>query len=178
MSSLTNRVEFLANIAIVVVAILLGLVLIKSFLPTPPSQSSAIERPRILPGTKLTVDDVDWSKREQSLLMVLSTNCRYCTESIPFYQRLVQKKGARQDVQLVAVLPQIVGEAQKYLSDHAISVDGIKQTLPGADYARATPTLIIVDRTGAVVESWVGKLPPEKELEVLSRFLGEPKGNK
>lgn len=109
--------------------------------------------------------------------MVLSTNCHFCTESAPFYQRLAQQKAGRGDVRLMAVLPQSVGEAQKYLDDHGISVDEVRQAVPGAAYARGTPTLILVDRTGSVIESWVGKLPPEKEAEVLSHFLGERSGD-
>ncbi|HYG09298.1 MAG TPA: hypothetical protein VD835_04935, partial [Pyrinomonadaceae bacterium] len=77
----------------------------------------------------------------------------------------------------MAVLPQKPAEAQKYLSDHGITVDEIRQAVQGAEYARATPTLMIVDNSGSVVESWVGKLPPEKEAEVLERFLGEAPGH-
>jgi len=31
----------------------------------------------------------------------------------------------------------------------------------------------LVDRNGAAVDSWVGKLPPEKEAEVVKRLFGE-----
>lgn len=77
----------------------------------------------------------------------------------------------------MAILPQSSDEAQKYLNDHGISTDEVRQSVPGAVYARATPTLIMVDKTGTVVESWVGKLPPEKEAAVLSHFLGERSGD-
>jgi hypothetical protein len=30
----------------------------------------------------------------------------------------------------------------------------------------------MVDSTGSIIESWMGKLPPEKEAEVLNHFLG------
>ena len=46
-----------------------------------------------------------------------------------------------------------------------VSVDDIRQAPPDAVKAVATPTLIIVDQTGSVTESWVGKLPAEKEVE-------------
>jgi redoxin len=173
MGNLHKRVEFASNLGIIVVALLLGGVLVNRYLLPASSTPETIEDPRIKPGTKLSLSGLDWEKGDKTLLMVLSTSCRFCTESAPFYQRLMQQKAGRADVRLVAVLPQSVGEAQQYLSTHGISVDEIRQAAPGAAYARATPTLIIVDRTGSVIESWVGKLPAEKEAEVLSRFLGE-----
>jgi thiol-disulfide isomerase/thioredoxin len=177
MRNLHQKVQFLANIAIIVVAILLGGVLVSRYLLPIFHKFETVEDPRIKPGTKLSLTGVDWSKSTQTLLLVLSTNCHYCTESAPFYQRLAQRKAGRQDVRVVAVLPQVVSEAQKYLGDHSVSADEVTQSAPGAVYAKATPTLILVDKTGSVLSSWVGKLPPEKEDEVLQRFLGQRNNN-
>jgi Redoxin len=171
MSNLYKRIELLANIAIIVVAILLGVLLVQHYLlPTPPNRE-AVERAQLKPGTKLSLSGVDWGKSSRTLLMVLSTNCRYCTESAPFYQRIAQEKAGHGDVSLVAVLPQSANEATEYLTNHGIVVDDIKQASSVDISVRGTPTLIIVDRAGSVVDSWVGKLPAEKENEVLSRLL-------
>jgi hypothetical protein len=168
MNNLTKRLEQLANVAIIVVALLLGGVLVKRYLlsqaESPPAQA------RLQPGTKLSVPGVEWGKNERTLLLVLSTSCRFCTESSPFYQRLAQEKAKKEGVGLVAVLPQSVGESQKYLNNLGVSVDDIKQAGLDALQVRGTPTLIMADRTGTVVESWVGKLPAEAEGEVLNRF--------
>lgn len=177
MKSIHKRIELLSNIGIIVVAILLSVVFVNRYLLPAFIKPEAADSARIKPGMKLSLSGVDWNKSDKTLLMVLSSNCRYCTESAPFYQQLAQQKVGREDVRLIAVLPQSVGEAQQYLSTHGISVDEIRQPVTGAVYARATPTLIMVDKTGSVVESWVGKLPPEKEAEVLSRFLGERSGS-
>lgn len=177
MNNLHKRVEFLSNLGIIVVAILLGGVLVNHYLLPASPKSAPVESAPIKPGMKLSLSGVDWEKGDKTLLLVLSTNCHFCTESASFYQRLAQQKAMRGDVRMIAMLPQSLDEAQKYLSDHGISVDGITQAAPGAVYARATPTLIMVDRTGSVVESWVGKLPPEKEVEVMNRFLGNHSGN-
>ncbi|HMG76330.1 MAG TPA: hypothetical protein VK582_22845 [Pyrinomonadaceae bacterium] len=174
-SSIPKQVELVANIAIVIIAILLGFVLVKRFILPQSSKPAVEERAQIAPGTKLSLPGVDWSKGDKTLLMVLSTNCHFCTESAPFYQRLAQQKAGHGDVRMVAALPQSTGEAQKYLNDHAISVDEVTQSVPGAVFARATPTLILLDRAGSVLESWVGKLSPEKEAEVSGRFFGAPR---
>ncbi|HZB45105.1 MAG TPA: hypothetical protein VE360_07670, partial [Pyrinomonadaceae bacterium] len=131
-------------------------------------------RPEV--GSKLSLDGIDWSKSERTVLLALSTKCRFCTESAPFYQRLAQEKEKHDDLGLLAVLPQSIDESQKYLGEHGIKVDAVKQATPGSLNVRGTPTLILVDQTGAVVESWIGKLPPPKEVEVLNRFLVEHPG--
>ena len=79
-------------------------------------------------------------------------------------------------MQLITVMPQSVEEAQRYLSEHKISVDEIRQTSLDTINVKGTPTLLLVDKTGAVVQSWVGKLPPEKESEVVAHFLSERSG--
>lgn len=171
MSSLPKRIELFANVAIIIVAILLGIVLAQRYLlPTHPS-SADVESTPIQPGTMLAIPGVDWHKSNRTLVMVLSTNCHFCSESAPFYQRLAQERAKHKDVSLIAVMPQSLDAAQKYLSDHGITVDEIRQAPPGAAHAKGTPTLIMVDQTGSVVASWIGKLPSVKELEVLNRFL-------
>jgi thiol-disulfide isomerase/thioredoxin len=176
MSNLHKKIELLSNLGIIVVAILLGVVLVNRYLLPSSPKSETVESAQIKPGMKLSLPGVDWGRSSKTLLLVLSTNCHFCTESAPFYQRLAQEKAKHEDISLIAIMPQSVSEAQKYLNDHGISVDQIRQAAPGAAYARGTPTLIMVDKTGSVVESWVGKLPPEKEVEVSNRFLGERSG--
>ncbi len=168
MNNPTKRLEQLANVAIIVVALLLGGVLVKRYLL--PQAESPQAQARLQPGTKLSVPGIEWDKNERTLLLVLSTTCHFCTESSPFYQRLAQEKAKKGGVGLVAVLPQSVDESQKYLNDLGVSVDDIKQVGLDAVQVRGTPTLIMADRTGTVVESWVGKLPSEAEVEVLNRF--------
>lgn len=114
---------------------------------------------------------MDWAKSEKTLIMALSTTCHFCAESTPFYQKLVGQRTGRSDVRLVAVMPQPVDEARHYLSEHAINVDEVRQASLNSISVRGTPTLVLVDGTGAVVRSWVGKLPPEREIEVVDTIF-------
>lgn len=177
MTNLHRKVELLSNIGIIIVAILLGDVFINRYLLPAFVKPETAESVRIKPGMKLLLSGVDWSKSDKTLLMVLSTNCHFCTDSAPFYQQIAQQKTGRGDVRLITILPQNVSESQQYLSAHGIAVDEIRQPTRDAVYAKATPTLIIVDRTGSVIQSWVGKLPAEKEAEVMSLFLSNRSGN-
>ena len=174
MRNLPQKIQLLANIAIILASILLAGLAVKRFILPTYSKPDSLAPPPITASMKLSLPGVDWGKGDRTLLMVLSTNCHFCTESAPFYQRLAQQKVGRADVRLVASLPQTTAEAQKYLADHGVTVDEVRQSTPGATYTQATPTLILVDKTGSVISSWVGKLTTDKEGEVLERFLGQP----
>ena len=98
MNTFYKKVELFANIAIIIVAILFSAVLVRRYLLTDSHDHQAETEPQIKAGTKLSLPGVDWAKNEQTLLLVLSKDCRYCTESAPFYQRLVQERAKGRNV--------------------------------------------------------------------------------
>jgi hypothetical protein len=71
---------------------------------------------------------------------------------------------------LIAVLPQSVDAGRKYMADLGIAVDEVRQAPPSSLGVRGTPTLILVNKDGVVTISWVGRLKPEKELEVIAGY--------
>jgi thioredoxin-related protein len=151
--------------------LLLASVLIKSYLWKPnPLQSNlksdTASRQQVETGKKINLSEVDWQKNRQTLLLVLSTTCHFCTESAPFYQTLTKERG---DTRIIAVLPQTVNDGKDYLNKLGVSVDEIKQIPFSSIGIRGTPTLILVDNSGIVKDSWVGKLPNSEEAKVLSR---------
>jgi thioredoxin-related protein len=110
---------------------------------------------------------VDWKQSRQTLVLAISSTCHFCTDSASFYQTLVQN---RKDTQVVAVLPQPVEEGKSYLEKLGVSVDEIRQLPLNQIGVHGTPTLILVDSSGSVRNSWTGKLPPETETEVMKRL--------
>lgn len=159
--------DLLVNASIIVVAILLSVVLVKNYL-LPGRGHSLTDESTISPGTKLSLPRVDWSKTEQTVVLVLSESCRYCTESAPFYRRLVASSAGTNPV--IAVFPQDVATGRNYLNGLGISVNEIKQVSPESIGTRATPTIVLVNSRGVVEDVWVGKLPPQKEEAVLARL--------
>lgn len=174
-----KKTELLANIAIIVVALLLGVVLVKRYLLNGNEAAPAARNidPRIPAGTKASLTGVDWAKNGQTLLLVLSNDCRYCTESAPFYQRLTRETEGRADVHLIALFPQEVEEGKKYLDNLGVSINEIRQAAPGSAGAGGTPTLILVDAQGVVKNSWVGKLSAPEESEVLNQLANKSASN-
>ncbi len=174
MKNLTKRIEVAANVAIIIVALLIGGIAVKRYLLT---DQPARLNTQIVAGSKASLPNVDWTKNDQTLLLVLQKGCRFCSESAPFYRRLAQSAAqGRSNIQLLAVLPQEVSESRAYLNDLDVPIEA-KQATVGSLGASATPTLILVNKAGEVKASWVGKLPAEKETEVLSRVETERAGN-
>jgi thioredoxin-related protein len=164
-----KKIELAVNLAIILVAIMIGFIFIKNYLlapqPTPESRDY-----RVPAGTKVSLPEVDWAQNGQTLLMVLKKGCRYCAESAPFYQRLVSETAAQKGIRLVAVLPEAVNEGKQYLGSLNVPLDEVRQSELSALGVQGTPTLILVNEKGEVLESWVGKLPAEQETEVLKRI--------
>lgn len=161
-------VELAANVAIVIVAVLLCAVLLKNqYANTTTQDFGGGPTGEVKPQEKIDLPEVDWQKGEQTLLLVLSTTCHYCSESTAFYQQLVKERGG--NTRIVAALPQNLDESRDYLKKHGVSVDDVKQTNLDSIGVNGTPTLILVNNDGVVKDVWVGKLPKPDQTEVLRR---------
>jgi thioredoxin-related protein len=168
MNNLTKKIEVAANVTIIILAIFIIAVLTKKYLFEPKDEPSA-PKP-IAVGAKIEVPEVDWQKNQRTLLLVISDSCRFCTESAGFYKKVAQE-AAQSNTSLVAVFPEksTVATAQNYLNSLELPVKEIRQVPFQSINVQGTPTLILVDGEGAVTNSWVGKLPPAGEEEVLSK---------
>ena len=163
MSPLVRKIEIAANVSIIVVAILVCVAAFKYFRAKSGPQAAA---PAIAAGTKINLPNEDWARNRKTLLLALSTNCKYCSASAGFYQRLIG--AASSNTRFVAVFPQSPEESKKYLSALEVTIDDVKQISPASFGVAASPTLILVDSEGSVINSWVGQLSPNKEAEVLA----------
>ncbi|MEN3334821.1 MAG: Redoxin [Blastocatellia bacterium] len=171
MNSLYKKVELCANLAIVAVALLFSVVLVNRYVIGSSNADNIGEE--IKAGEKVLLPDYDWSKSNQHLILILQKGCHFCSESAPFYRRLIEATTGRNDVHLMAALPQESSEAQQYLNELGVRISEVKQASPAVFGVRGTPTLLLVDNKGIVKEVWAGKLPSDKETAVLTR-LKEP----
>ena len=103
--NISKKIELAANLSIIAVACLLGTVLVKnSLLTKPPVSDYSVanlsnakgQLPRESPfkaGTKLSLTDMQFASSGQTLILVISSTCHFCSESAPFYKKLAQKRG-------------------------------------------------------------------------------------
>lgn len=178
MNKVLTRIGSLTNIAIIGVAVLLsGVVVKRYFLTAAPhdnhnhSGNNVPPRELIHIGSKLTLNGVDWNANGRTLLFAFSRNCAYCTESAPFYRSLAQELAEQKTAHIVAVLPDAVVDAQKYLDELGVQVSVVKQASLKALGVRGTPTLMLIDQIGVVTDMWVGKLTESQEIEVVNQVF-------
>jgi peroxiredoxin len=165
-SALAKKIELAANIGIVITAILVGILFVKNYW-----QPQTGTQRTVALGSKFALKDVSWQANDKNLVLAVSTTCHFCTESAPFYRKLVEQC-KQQHVHTIAVLPQTPAEAQAYLGGEGVAVDEIRQAPLSTLDVSGTPTLVLVDHAGVVKHVWVGKLPSTKEDDVV-KTLGQ-----
>src|SRR4026207_2441713 len=87
------KLETFINLALIIVAIAFVASLIARYVKK--DATAGPRKPPIEIGTKIDVPGIGWGKSDTTLLFVLSTKCPFCTESMPFYKKLVQETAGR-----------------------------------------------------------------------------------
>ena len=170
MNNFSKRIDLLTNIAIIVASIVLCGALVKRYFISGHT-SNVSTTPEISAGAAVPLPEVDWAKNKRTVLLALSTSCHFCTESAPFYQQLARERQS-DGVRLIAAFPESVQNGQKYLNDLDVQVDEVRQISLKQLGVIGTPTVVVINRDGVVVAVWRGKLPPNKEAEILSQLRG------
>lgn len=167
MTDWEKKTEILANVAIIAVAAILAVLLITRFW-----NGNTAEPPDVLTvGSTLTIENMDWAQNEQTLLLILQENCRFCTESVPFYQKLVDRASRHTNTKLIAVFPDTSPQPQSYLDEHFVKINEIRKTDFRRLGIRGTPTLVLIKDQGKIVASWIGKLTTEAEENLLQKVF-------
>ena len=165
MKRVVARLELIVNVCLIVAGVLLVFTIGRAIIRY---KSSQVGRPSsIANGIKL-LSSRDWSRSPQTLVLVLSTDCKYCTASAPFYRRVIAQTSSSRHTKLLALFSQSSSEGQKYLHDLEVKIDEVEQMTLRTLGVKGTPTLILVDANGIVIRSWQGLLPREAEDEVLA----------
>jgi hypothetical protein len=161
-----ERLEVATNVAILCVCLLIAYLGVTRFLL--PSASQGINRNPVV-GTTLTAAGMDWSRADRNLVLALSTQCHFCSESAPFYKKLLELAPAKQ-IRSIAVLPQPIEESRRYLESLGVEIKDLKQLPLNSIGVGATPTILLIDGKGVILKAWVGKLPGQSEAEVLAQL--------
>jgi hypothetical protein len=127
--------------------------------------------PPIAKGTEIKLPGAAPANPQPTLVLALSKNCRFCQESVGFYQKLTAfKNSSPQGLRLVAVLPQSQEEAESYLKEQGIGADEVISMDVSKLGVRGTPTLLLLDGQNKLEELWTGKLDDSQESQVMERL--------
>jgi hypothetical protein len=161
-----KRLDLVANVAIIVTSVaLLGFLGNTWYESRYAPQSPAA---RALVGRTVQLSGVDFTQKEKTLLIAISSTCHFCKESQPFYRQLAQTQSVRAN--LVAVLPMPQPDAENYVhTSISSSLQAVSAPLDEIG-VNNTPTLLLVDRTGKVMKAWIGKLDDASQRQVQSQL--------
>lgn len=160
--TLPKILENTANVAIILLVLILGFFLVRNYLKSPPPENF------IKTGEPLQIASIDFSKSDHNLLVFLRHDCEFCKKSANFYQRLVRRASGDDRIQLIALFSEETIANQVFLADlrptfqNALIVPFVEIRV------NATPTILDIDRTGVVRSVWKGKLSEEREQEFMA----------
>jgi protein-disulfide isomerase len=137
--------------------------------------ASATPRPTHVsfqPGVKApVVPGVDYASSDRTLVLFLSTHCKYCEISLPFYRDLSGRLGSNAARHIVAVFPQAAAEVKAFKEKENLDMDTVSGTQI-TDYGiTGTPTLLLVGKDGNVINSWVGAAADPVKQTIAAAFL-------
>lgn len=106
----------------------------------------------------------------RTLVIATASTCAYCTASMAYYKRLVSV--ARDaDVRVVGVTRESTQTNREYLLAHEVRLDAVVDAATNRVLYRGTPTLLLFDDDGRILATWLGRLNPTQEEEVIARLL-------
>jgi hypothetical protein len=155
-----------ADVATVVLAIALtGLIAARFFGGArPPKRPPAYAAGESVPLLK----NVDYSASDKTLAIVVRHDCHFCTDSLPFYGRLIAERNARSErVQIVVVAPEEDRASQQFLGAN-VRPDTFSVWERGRLKIQGTPSVMLVDRSGRLIRLWEGRLTEKAERELIS----------
>lgn len=131
---------------------------------TVPVAASGVDR--LSAGQTLTVPGVDFSLSARTLLVVVRSDCRFCSASEPFYGELLKRQQGRSAaLRLFLVAPADDPGFDTYMTTTGFAEEHRLQ-IPDALGVSGTPTLLLVNRDGQIENVWLGRLSPADETRV------------
>ena len=168
-----RHLEFITNIAVVLVVVAAVSVGVRQYFRSKrlPESKNRIQVGAVFP----TFSNVNYSQSPKTVILALSVSCRFCISSLPFYQSLANaQRENNNSFQIVALfLDKERDSVNRFVEQKNLPVTAV----PSVDFfslkITLTPTLVLVDSAGKVLNSWAGRLAEDEEQEVFYA-LGVP----
>jgi len=158
----------LTNVCIVLTCIVVSGAFLQRWLVVP-RQAGAPLLPTYEVGEHITPPTgVQFDVHANTVLLYLSSSCRFCTASMPFYAKLASARNEG-DFEIVVVGSEPRESLTAYVLQHGLDAGGIVSVARGSFKSSGTPTVVIVDRSGRVQGAWTGLLG-DQEREVRQRL--------
>src|SRR5437762_1889304 len=118
-----RKLDTIANVTIIATGILVSSLILRNWVESARAQA---ERQPYRAGESLgRVESLDLSA-SRTVLLVVRSNCHFCTQSMPFYKRLSDlRRQEKASFRLVALTTEPVATGEHYLSENGVSVDRV-----------------------------------------------------
>lgn len=141
------------------------------FRPAPPGQPS---ESALVGQREERVPEALWADSTKNVVLLLSTRCKFCAESVPLYRQLSTMRQPKPNGVSVLVASFDPPERMRdYLAQQNISVDDIFEANSGFAGVSVTPAVFLVDSHGVIRRVFYGKLSWLQETRLLSALKGE-----
>jgi hypothetical protein len=160
-STLARKFEILSDIAVIVAAVAVCVVLVRGQLQ-PDRQPTAAS----LQGKTVDMKSITATPAARNVVLAISQTCHFCQEEMPFYRNL-SERAAHANTHVYAVFPPGETESERYLGRQSVRTDGVVSRKLADLGVWGTPTLMLVNARGEIERAWVGALNGAQEQEVL-----------
>jgi hypothetical protein len=170
-----KKLDIFANIAIILVALLIGFSLIRQQITHAKAANKALAASAsmensLVPGNYLPPPEgYQWAQHDRTLMVALRYGCIHCEHNMQLYQHIqnqIQRSNAR--TSLLSIFPDDLFVAQHDLDSHSL---GNMPFLANINFAKmrvaGTPTLLLVDNKGTILYSWIGELSQREQDGVM-----------
>lgn len=131
----------------------------------------AAPEPAYRTGTTIDTPAEWYQGASHTLLLFARASCTACRAAQPFFKRLIDDIGATARVVLVTSAGE-ADEDTRYARELGLDSHAIRTAVPGLS-VRVTPTLVLVDREGTIIEAWEGVGPAEKQTEITTSLTSQ-----
>ncbi len=101
-------------------------------------------------------------------MLAVSRDCHFCTESVPFYRTLIAAAESAGVSVTVATQDTDPEKTRHHFASLGLQVADLRRVAFSAIGIKATPTLMVIDRSGTIKQVRVGQLPPDEEREMIA----------
>ncbi|HUF48319.1 MAG TPA: hypothetical protein VMM93_10925 [Vicinamibacterales bacterium] len=152
-----------AVVLVVAVAITMGVVLYPSLVGAAATSTTPPPPPAYGVGSRIDTP-ADWhAGSPYTLVLFAQASCGACQRAQPFLKQVADEFADLAPVVLVS--PNQFPAADASFAESLGLDPAALRPLPGRVRARVTPTLVLVDQTGTVLQSWEG-VPPDDQADI------------
>jgi hypothetical protein len=161
--------EKVAHVCLIGVSLVAVYVLVEQRVISGPATRNSRSTVADFKGKRINLPGAAW--RTNNVVLAITSHCRYCIQSMPLYQKLSLAVSKRPNDSALFVLSfEPADDIKAFLAKEQVTPTQVLQTQFNSLGVTSTPTMLLVDNRGVVLDAMIGALPADKEPDPV-RFL-------